>query len=161
MNARRLQQVRADVRRTIGRHTLALGLGLSLLIVALATQRYTAPRAKFAPATSASKPTPIASQGWPGATLTGSAYVGQAAHLYRSAIHRSSWPDATLTGSAYNGSAQLTARPIAPSSGRGWPGATLTGSAYDEESIYSSRPAELVVAGWPGATLMGSAYNGQ
>jgi hypothetical protein len=63
MNAQRFQQVRTDVRRTIGRHTLALGLGLSILIVALVAQRYTAPQATVTPAASRPNPAPITSQG--------------------------------------------------------------------------------------------------
>ena len=76
MNAQRFQQVRTDVRRTIGRHTLALGLGLSM---------------------------PVA-QGWPGATLMGSAYDGQTSYPMRLApAAQQGWPGATLTGSAYDG----------------------------------------------------------
>jgi hypothetical protein len=188
MNAQRFQQIRMDVRRTIGRHTLALSLGLSLLIIALAALGYMAQPATFAPATSRPHPAPIASQGWPGATLTGSAYNGQSAqaahitapaaqgwpgathagsaydgqsaHPLSLAVPSSGWPGATLTGSAYNEPSQLAARPIAPSSAQGWPGTTLTGSAYNGQPIQSSRLAALV-ASWPGATLMGSAYNGQ
>jgi hypothetical protein len=160
MNAQRLQQVRTDVRRSIGRHALTLGFGLSLLIVALAAQRYAAPYAGFVPEARRPNPAPIANQSWPGATLTGSAYNGQSARPIVVAAASSSWPGATLTGSAYNGqpahTTLVTARPVAQS----WPGATLTGSAYDGQP---ARP--IVVAApsssWPGATLMGSAYNGQ
>jgi hypothetical protein len=128
MNAQRFQQVRTDVRRTIGRHTLALGLGLSVLIVALAAQRYVAPHAGFVPVPSRPNPASLASQGWPGATLTGSAYKGQPAHLISLGIPSSHWPGATLTGSAYNGQ---TSRPkhVVPAA-QGWPGATMMGSAY-------------------------------
>jgi hypothetical protein len=104
MNAKRFQQVRTDIRHTIGRHTLALGLGLSILVVALAAQRYAAPRAEFV--SSASRPATalVANQGWPGATLTGSAYSGQTLSSLRIApATQHGWPGTTLMGSAYNG----------------------------------------------------------
>jgi hypothetical protein len=160
MNAQRFQQIRMDVRRTIGRHTLALSLGLSLLIIALAALGYAALHGTFSPEASRTNSARIASQAWPGTTLTGSAYNGQSAHLLSLAVPASGWPGATLTGSAYNGHTQLAARPIVPLSAQGWPGTTLTGSAYNGQPIQSSRLAALV-ASWPGATLMGSAYNGQ
>jgi hypothetical protein len=66
MNAQRFQQIRMDVRRTIGRHTLALSLGLSLLIIALAALGYAALHGTFSPEASRTNSARIASQAWPG-----------------------------------------------------------------------------------------------
>ena len=160
MNAQRFQQVRTDVRRTIARHTLALGLALLILIVALVAQRYTAPQATVTPAASRPNPAPITSQGWPGATLTGSAYNGQSEDLaHTTAPVAQGCPGATLTGSAYNGRSVRSSRLAVPSSG--WPGATLMGSAYDGQTSYPMRLAPAAQQGWPGATLTGSAYDGR
>jgi hypothetical protein len=160
MNAQRFQQVRTDVRRTIGRHTLALSLGLSLLIVALVAQRYTAPHAGFIPASSRTNSAPLASQSWPGATITGSAYDGQsarAAHITAPVVQ--GWPGATLTGSAYDGQSGHSIRPAVVASN--WPGATLIGSAYNGQSVRTADITVPMAQKWPGATLTGSAYNGQ
>jgi hypothetical protein len=114
MNAQRFQQVRTDVRRALGRHALVLGLSLSLLVVALAGQRYAARHISGVPVAEQRRTAAATAPDWPGATLMGSAYNGQTHHATR-LIGRSSaqgWPGATLTGSAYNGqthSAHITA----------------------------------------------------
>jgi hypothetical protein len=102
MNAHHFQQVRTDIRHVIGRYGLALGLGLALLVAALTAQRYAAPRTT--PSDSQPFAAPVANQGWPGATLMGSAYDGQSAHPVRPVRHAiQGWPGATLMGSAYDG----------------------------------------------------------
>jgi hypothetical protein len=161
MNAQRFQQIQTDVRRTIGRPALALGLGLSLLVAALAGQHYAAPRIAGVPA-SEQRHTVAAAPGWLGATLMGSAYNGDTKLATRPIVPSSAraWPGATLMGSTYNGQASGSLnRPVTATS-RDWPGATLMGSAYDGQSAHLIRPATLAT-GWPGATPMGSAYNGQ
>ena len=102
-------------------------------------------------------------QGWPGGTLMGSAYDGQARPVRVAASSSvQGWPGGTLMGSAYNGQTNHALRSSAASPAQGWPGATLTGSAYNGQSAHEVRvTAQPVVQGWPGGTLMGSAYNGQ
>ncbi|MFL5805347.1 MAG: hypothetical protein ACJ8CR_26850 [Roseiflexaceae bacterium] len=130
MSAQQLQQV---ARRTISRRGRWLSLGLLFIVAALAAQRYTMPQVEVAPAQSVRPAVSAAAQGWPGATLMGSAYSGQTPQALR--------------------------RPVA---NEGWPGATLMGSAYDGQTDHATRHAPAASSpGWPGATLMGSAYSGQ
>jgi len=103
VNTQQLRQV--VIRRAMGRRGLWLSLGLLLIIVALAAQRYATPQAQTVPIQSARPAARAAASGWPGATLMGSAYNGQTDHATRQAPATNSpgWPGATLMGSAYNG----------------------------------------------------------
>jgi hypothetical protein len=66
MNTQRFQQLRTSIRHTFDRHSLALGLGLLLLVAALAAQRYGVP---------------AANQAWPGPALVGDVIVAPASAL--------------------------------------------------------------------------------
>ena len=164
MNAQHVQQVWTQVRHTIARYSMALGLSLWLLVIVLALQPFRDERATTAPTVRHRPTIAAASPGWPGATLMGSAYSGQTDHTARRARAAASpgWPGATLMGSAYNGQTDHATRRAPAAASPGWPGATLMGSAYNGQTDHANRHAPAATSpGWPGATLMGSAYNGQ
>jgi hypothetical protein len=144
---------------------LAGGVGLAagalLIVLALLAGRAAAPVSESRPSDTAVRPAAI-DHNVP-IQHTWSAYDGQAGPARVAAsLSTQVWPGTTLMGSAYDGQANRSTRLNASSSVQSWSGAMVMGSAYDGQTASATRlTARPVTQVWPGATLMGSAYDGQ